>query len=122
MMSRYDSPSYRWWKNTQGRTYKFHISSHLSDLAHLHHDELVHLRITLFIVPHFGVGSEIEGGVDLDEKRQKKMEGLDAHSDKDKIGANLTRSFINSKQTLIEPTNYNFLNALHSKYLTDPDL
>ena len=41
---------------TRKGTYKFHISSHLSNLAHLHHDELVHLRIALFVVPHLYVG------------------------------------------------------------------
>lgn len=41
-----------------GRTYKFHISTHLRDLAHLHHDQFVHLWIALFVIPHLCVFEE----------------------------------------------------------------
>lgn len=35
-------------------TYKFDIGTHLGDLAHLHHHELVDLRIALLVVTHVG--------------------------------------------------------------------
>lgn len=36
------------------KTYEFDIGTHLGDLAHLHHDELVDLRIALLVVTHVG--------------------------------------------------------------------
>lgn len=35
-------------------TYEFDIGTHLSDLAHLHHHELVDLWIALLVVTHVG--------------------------------------------------------------------
>ena len=67
MMSRYTCAHPR---RTE-QTYKFHIGSHLSDLAHLHHDKLVNLRIALLVVPHVDV--EGKNGGERESRETEKM-------------------------------------------------
>ena len=96
MMSRYDSPSDRWWKNTQGGTYKFHIGTHLRDLTHLHHDQFVYFWVALFVVPHLGVlaGKKKEKSQGVMEKDGAcKDSTLTLQAIKDNDGANLASTY-----------------------------